>query len=371
MSQIKDRIKETWNLHASYKPLFFRLQQEGDKNKFDALIASPEVAFVHDELESQLKELVKCLNPSRPMNNDELEAEAQRHLQNVTLDAYGVWVYYPWSKTMVHLLDETEFITVRTNRNQLKITKAEQDSLRQKTIGVIGLSVGQSIALTLAMERTCGNIRLADFDTLELSNVNRIRTGVRNLGLSKVVIAAREIVEMDPFINVEIYDKGITAENIQDFLSGNGKMDILVEVCDGLDMKIFSRKAAKEMGIPVVMDTNDRGMLDIERFDLEAERPIMHGLLEGIPTDDLGVLTPEQRMALIMQMVGASSISQKLKISIGEMGKTIGSLPQLASSVVLGGAVTTDVCRRILLDELKVSGRFYVDLDQIIATTKS
>jgi hypothetical protein len=368
MNLVIDKIKETWKDHASYKPVFFRWQHAAEKQAFLDICASKDVIFVHDEIESQLRELVKCNNPSTPLSGEALETKAKEHLNGTAAEAYGVWVYYPWCKTMVHLLDEAEFITVRTNRNQLKITKAEQETLRSKTIGVIGLSVGQSIALTLVMERTCGNIRLADFDTLELSNVNRIRTGIKHLGLSKVVIAAREIAEMDPFINVEIFDKGIQPDNIQQFLTGNGtaKLDILVEVCDGLDMKIFSRNAAKELQIPVVMDTNDRGMLDIERFDLEPERSIMHGLLEGIPTDDLGSLSPEQRTGLILKIVGAATISNRLKLSIGELQKTIGSLPQLASSVVLGGAVTTDVCRRILLNELTVSGRYYVDLDEII-----
>lgn len=366
MNSIQDKIRETWDNRVSFQPSFFRLSNAADRQSFNELCASPKVIFIHDELESQLKELMKCNHPSQLLTSEALQEKATAHLQGCPLGEYGVWVYYPWSKTILHLLDEEEFITVRTNRNQLKITKEEQDVLRQKTIGIIGLSVGQSIALTLAMERTCGTIRLADFDTLELSNINRIRTGVRHLGLSKVIIAAREIAEMDPFIKVEIFEEGIQASNIQAFLSGNGKLDILVEVCDGLDMKIFSRNAAKAMGIPVVMDTNDRGMLDIERFDLEVERPIMHGLLEGIPVHDLNSLNPDQRTQLILKIVGAESISQRLKVSIGALQKTIGSLPQLASSVVLGGAVTTDVCRRILLDELKVSGRFYVDLDQII-----
>ena len=56
----------------------------------------------------------------------------------------------------------------------------------------------------------------------------------------------------------------------------------IMEVCDGLDMKIISRFKAREFGVPVVMDTNDRGMLDIERFDLEPQRPILHGLAGGV-----------------------------------------------------------------------------------------
>ncbi|HRF79656.1 MAG TPA: hypothetical protein PL070_06180, partial [Flavobacteriales bacterium] len=92
--------------------------------------------------------------------------------------AYGVWVFYPWADRLVHLLDEPEFALVRTDRNRNKITREEQAELATKKVGVIGLSVGQSVSLTLALERSFGEIRLADFDTLELSNLNRIRSGV-------------------------------------------------------------------------------------------------------------------------------------------------------------------------------------------------
>ncbi|MBX9449069.1 MAG: ThiF family adenylyltransferase [Taibaiella sp.] len=155
----------------------------------------------------------------------------------------------------------------------IKITAEEQAILQNKTVGIVGLSVGQSIALTLAMERSCGELRLADFDTAELSNLNRIRTGISSLGLRKTVIAAREIAEIDPFLKVKIFSEGLTQENIDVFFDDGKKIDLLVEVCDGLDVKVISRFKARSMGIPVVMDTNDRGMLDVERFDLEPETP--------------------------------------------------------------------------------------------------
>lgn len=40
-------------------------------------------------------------------------------------EEYGVWVYYPWSTRLVHLLDEAEFIELRTNRNKYKLTPEE------------------------------------------------------------------------------------------------------------------------------------------------------------------------------------------------------------------------------------------------------
>jgi hypothetical protein len=353
-------------LSAVHHPVFFRLGKEEEHLAFEQLCSSDAVSFVHDEIMSQLKELMKCKHPSKALADEELNTLISQHLNSIEPDKYGVWVYYPWNRSVVHLLDEEEFVTVRTNRNQLKITPEEQATLQQKTIGIIGSSVGQSIALTLATERSCGALRLADFDSLELSNLNRIRAGVTSLGLLKVVITAREIAEIDPYIKVKIYGEGINQGNINSFLNEDGKLDIMVEVCDNIDMKVYSRLQAKAAGIPVVMDTNDRGMMDIERFDLEPDRPILHGYLEGLPLDNLQSLSPEERMSVILKIVGADSISRRLRLSIAALQKTIHALPQLASSVVLGGAITTDVCRRILLGSFNHSGRYYVDPEDII-----
>ncbi len=360
------KIRTTQELSSVYRPVLYRLNQYDDRIAFEQLCSSDAVTFIHDELLSQLKELMKCLHPSKQLSSEETDALISQHLGDTLPDHYGVWAYYPWNKSVVHLLDEEEFIAVRTNRNQLKITREEQETLRQKKIGIIGSSVGQSIALTLATERVCGSLRLADFDLLELSNLNRIRAGVKSLGLSKVVITAREIAEMDPYLKLEIYTEGITHDNINSFLEEGGKLDIMVEVCDNMDMKIYSRLIARSLGIAVVMDTNDRGMMDIERFDLDPQRPILHGYLEGMSLDNLASLSPEERMSVILKIVGADSISQRLRLSIAALQKSIAALPQLASSVVLGGAVTADVCRRMLLGSFTGSGRFYIDPEDII-----
>jgi hypothetical protein len=49
-----------------------------------------------------------------------------------------------------------------------------------------------------------------------------------------------------------------------------------------------------------------------------------------------------------------------------EVQETVETWPQLGSAVTLGGAVTTDVARRVLLGQLTRSGRFYVDLEALI-----
>jgi molybdopterin/thiamine biosynthesis adenylyltransferase len=360
-------------VQSLYRPIFFRLEKATDRARLEELLATKPHISVHDNLTSQLGELIKIRNPQRTFNfnpdENELDYAIAAYLAGRDPGDYGVWVYYPWAERLVHLVDETEFIELRTSRNQHKITRAERDTLATKRIGVVGLSVGQSVALSLALERSVGELRLADFDRLELTNLNRIRTGVYNLGVPKVIATAREIAEIDPFLKVICYPDGLTPDNLDAFMTADGRqLDILIDECDSLDMKVLLRHRARQLRIPVVMDTSDRGLLDVERFDLEPERPIFHGLVEGedLTPDSLKNLSMPEKIAVVGRLIALENASERLKMSLGEIGKTITTWPQLASSVVLGGAVTADVCRRMLLGQYNSSGRYYVDPENII-----
>src|SRR3546814_8774150 len=201
---------------ATYRPLFFRLSNEEDKQAFDALLGQRPEIRRYDTIRQQLDELLRISFPGKALGEAERHAFFAERTGGRPSDEYGVWVYFPWNGNCVHVLDEGEFVKVRTNRNVYKIDFHEIDTLKTKKIGVIGLSVGQSIALTIAMERTCGEIRLADFDDIELSNMNRIRTSIQDLGLNKAIIVDRQIAEIDPFINVVCYTEGVNDNNIDD-----------------------------------------------------------------------------------------------------------------------------------------------------------
>ena len=222
--------------------------------------------------------------------------------------------------------------------------------------------------MTVAMERICGEIRIADFDTLSLSNLNRMRSSLHDIGQYKSVLVAREIAEMDPYIKVQVFHDGINKDNVEAFFTEGGALDLLFEECDGIDVKILARLKAKELGVPVVMETSDNGLLDIERFDKEKDRPIMHGYMAGLDLspDTLASLSTEEKVAYVLPMLGVDNLSVVSKASMLEINQTLESWPQLASSVALGGAVCTDVGRKILLDELHQSGRYSVDLNKII-----
>jgi len=325
-------------------------------------------SYVHtiDEIDSQVTDLIKADNPEIQFSREELDNRVLSFFKDKVRDFFGNWVYYPWKQTLVHILGEEDFIRIRTLRNNYKITPSEQLELGQKKVGIVGLSVGQSVALAMALERSFGEIRLADFDTLELSNLNRLKAGITNLGVEKVVIAAREISEIDPYLKVTLFREGIHEYNLDDFLTADGKLDLLIDECDSLDIKFLLRERARSEQIPVIMETSDRGMLDIERFDSEPDRAIFHGLVEGVSKSELSNLSNKERVAIGLKITGLETLSLRMKASLLEIGSTITSWPQLASGVFLGGALVAHVGRRLLLGDDVPSGRFYVDFDEII-----
>lgn len=358
-------INNTKQLNTLYKPVLFNTKNSTEKqNLADLLINKPHIQ-IFDCIESQIEELIKCLKPGIPPT--ELKKVAENHRGSTSLFDYGIWVYYPWSEKLVHLLDEEEFVIVRTNRNKHKITAEEQTLLSQKKIGVMGLSVGQSVSLTLAIERGFGELRIADFDELDLSNLNRIRTGIHNIHLQKTVIVAREIAELDPFLKVICFHEGITDDNIDAFLTENGTLDLLIDECDSFDVKISAREKAKALGIPVLMEGSDRCTIDIERFDLEPERPVLHGFVEHIDMSVFKTLkTLDEKVPYIAPVTGIETLSPRMKASAVEIMSTISTWPQLASAVTYGGGITADLSRKILLGSLNISGRFFIDIDELI-----
>jgi molybdopterin/thiamine biosynthesis adenylyltransferase len=350
-----------------WRPAIFRLYNVEDQKKLRSFFEKGLIKSTHDTIFEQITGLIETRLPDRRLSREQLRSLGHEHLGDVPPHEYGSWIFFPWSGRLVHVLPEEEFRELRTSRNRNKITESEQEKLRGLRIGVVGLSVGNATAITLALEEVGGQYRLADFDYLELSNMNRLRTAVHNLGINKACFTAREIFEINPYADVKIFPDGITPSNIDEFLSAEGALDLLFDECDDLQIKILLRERAREAGIPVVMETSDRGMIDIERFDLEPDRPLLHGLVGDLSADGLGDLSTAEKIPIILRMIGSRTQSLRMAASLVDIETSIKTWPQLASAVALGGALTTDVARRIALGEFQGSGRYYVDIDELVS----
>jgi len=320
-----------------------------DAREIKLLGQQTDVQFI-DSLQSQQSELNEVLPFEQIKPSDE-----------------GVLVYYPWLRQVVKLLNKDAFCLVRSNRNRNKITREEERVLRSKKIGVIGLSVGRTVAITIAQESSVGELRIADYDTLDLSNLNRIKAPLTDIGLKKTTSVAREIALLDPFLSVQTFDSGVTQENIASFIgTGNQQLDLIIDECDSIDVKVLCRSEAKKRGIPVIMDTSDRGMIDVERYDVDAEYPLFHGLAGDIDMESYLALSEGERKGLTFKILDFDNLSSRAQSSIKEIGSTLLTWPQLAADVSSGGGAAAHISRNILLGNLVPSGRYYIDIDSII-----
>jgi molybdopterin/thiamine biosynthesis adenylyltransferase len=280
-----------------------------------------------------------------------------------TLAEPTAWAYYPWRRTVVGVLGPRGYRALRLDRNRHLITVQEQGRLDGLRIGIAGLSVGHVIAHTLAAEGLCGKVRLADFDDLELTNLNRVPATMLDIGLNKAVVAARRIAELDPYMHLDVMTAGVTPETLPEFLDD---IDIVVEECDSLDMKIMIREAARERRLPVLMATSDRGLVDVERYDLEPARPILHGLLGQVDATVLASLPSRDKLPYMLRHLDASRSTPRLIASLVEVTNTLSTWPQLAADVTLGAAAVAVAVRRIGLQQPLRSGQTRIDIGKAL-----
>ncbi|KKQ41660.1 MAG: UBA/THIF-type NAD/FAD binding protein, partial [Microgenomates group bacterium GW2011_GWC1_37_8] len=126
----------------------------------------------------------------------------------------GNWIYFPWSGFLIHTVGQKDYLTLRTNRNRNLITKKEQEKLYDFCVGIAGLSIGNMIAVSLAYQGF-STFKLAELDTLETTNLNRIRTGIGSLGMRKIDITAQQIYEIDPHAKLYLFNRGLKKNNFK------------------------------------------------------------------------------------------------------------------------------------------------------------
>lgn len=317
---------------------------------------------VIDQYEIQLEEVFLLRNPKYRFDKDyrgEFDKFAAKHAGKSGLVNAGSWFYYPWMNTVIHFLNDSMHQEVRTGRNRNLITKAEQDKYYNSTIGILGMSVGSHVALTIAMTGGAKHIKLADLDVLSASNLNRVRTGFQNIEVPKVVAVARQIYEINPYAKVELFKEGITEQALPKFLKGSGKLSLLVEEMDQPYYKIKVREEARKLGIPIIMaaDNADSIVVDVERYDLNKEYPILHGILGKMTSEQFKHVEPKDLPKVIAKMAGANLSTVRMLQSVMEVGKTIYSWPQLGNAATLCGAVLTYLAREIIFKAKVPSGR--------------
>lgn len=278
-----------------------------------------------------------------------------------------VYAYYPWVKIAIRIPQEKVYFELRTARNKNIITRDEQMMYRNTAVGVAGMSVGSNVISALVFSGGPKFIKIADYDKIEFTNLNRLRAPLYAIFENKANVAARMIWELDPFAQIEIWNKGLDKNTLHSFIAGRKKLDIFIDEIDNLELKFLARLICRAMRIPVVMvtDNGDNVIIDIERFDKEPRRKILHGLVRESDYKNFNNLSDEQWLKIALKIVDVKNLTPRMQSSIQQIGKTLSAVPQLGTTASVAGAAAAYVARRIATNQKMPSGRYFIGLDNI------
>lgn len=325
----------------------------------------PQGSALVDRVSSALRELCVVRNPALKQANDQERKKQCDVFAEANTGMATLYVYYPWNAVAVHIPAEEIFQELRTARNRNLITRPEQEKFRKAHVGIIGLSVGSNVLHALVLGGGPKYLSIADYDVIEITNLNRLRAPLWALGMNKTEYAARTVWELDPFAELSLWQKGVRHEDMERFLT-NPRLDVFVDEMDSLDLKIFARELCKRERIPVVMatDNGDSVIIDVERYDEDENYPILHGRVEGIDSARIANLPYKEWLNIASRIVDLNLHEERLKESLREIGKTIAAVPQLGTTAMLAGVAANFVIRKIVMGEHMPSGRYMVRLPE-------
>lgn len=327
----------------------------------------PDGVPVVDAYTSALKELFSIEHPELKREDPSRPALLETFMQSNQLPER--FVYYPWRNVVMRTVDEQIYFKLRTARNRTIITEAEQAAYRECAVGVVGLSVGSSAIRALVASGGPRKLKIADFDDLEITNLNRISAGLPDVGQNKTDITARYVWELDPDAQLELWREGVTAENLEQFIT-QPKLDVFVDEMDNLALKFQAREICRKAKVPVIMatDNGDSVILDVERFDLEPDREFFHGLVPGVTTDIVSHMPFQEWLRVATKIVGPDFLTDRMQQAIMSIGRTIIAVPQLGPTAAMAGAGIAYAVRAIANKADLPSGRYEYGLDSTLVS---
>ncbi|MBL4584154.1 MAG: ThiF family adenylyltransferase [Pseudomonadales bacterium] len=132
------------------------------------------------------------------------------------------------------------------------LTAAELQLIRTKRVAIAGMGGVGGIHLLTHTRLGISNFNIADFDHFDLHNFNRQSgANMESIGEPKTAVMEKMAKQINPELDIRIFEQGLTDENLNDFLDG---VDIYVDALDffALDIrrKVFAR--CEELGIPAI-----------------------------------------------------------------------------------------------------------------------
>ena len=228
-------------------------------------------------------------------------------------------------------MNDEQLLRYSRQINLPAIDFAGQEHLLQSRVLIVGLGgLGSPVALYLAAAGV-GHLRVADFDRVDLSNLQRqILHTTERIGMAKVDSAIQALGALNSDVQVEGYRGPIDAECLPGLLEG---VDAVVDASDNFATRYAVNTACQRHQIPLVSGAAIRAEGQVTVFPGTPGGPCYQCLYPHAgPTDETcannGVLSP------LVGIIGAIQATETLKVLTGT-GQTLAGRLLLVDALTL------------------------------------
>jgi adenylyltransferase/sulfurtransferase len=190
-----------------------------------------------------------------------------------------------------------------------------QEKLRDASVLVVGAGgLGSPVALYLAAAGV-GRLGLVDFDTVDVTNLQRqIIHGTKDVGRSKLLSARERIADINPFVNVETHETRLTSANAQDVIA---RYDVVVDGTDNFPTRYLVNDACVLLGKPNVYGSIFRFDGQVSVFD--AKRGACYRCLypEPPPPGSVPNCAEGGVLGILPGIIGTLQANETVKLLLG------------------------------------------------------
>ncbi len=195
-----------------------------------------------------------------------------------------------------------------------------QKKIKAASVLVIGTGgLGSPVSLYLAAAGV-GRIGLVDYDVVDSSNLQRqVIHGTSQIGQPKVESARKRMLDINPDIQVEVYNEPFTSENAMRIAQN---YDILIDGTDNFPTRYLSNDVSVFLGIPNVYGSIFRFDGQVSVFDAR-NGPCYRCLFPEPPPPGLVPSCAEGGvLGVLPGIIGTLQASEALKLILG-IGETL------------------------------------------------
>lgn len=230
------------------------------------------------------------------------------------------------------------------SRTELLIGKDGVEKLTNSKVCVFGIGGVGSYVVEGLVRSGIGNFILVDSDKVDITNLNRqIIATTKTVGESKVQVAKKRILEINPEANVEVYEEFFMPDSKDVF---DNTVDYVIDCVDTVTAKIEIIMRAKSLNIPVIscmgtgnkLDPTKFEVTDIYKTEICPLAKVMRKELKNRGIKDLKVVYSKETPVSQDKILENSKI-EKEELKTKRVPGSVSFVPSVAGLIIAGEVV--------------------------------